>query len=333
MIFKLILIIIFQLLLSYFFLKKFLLLKPIVIKYDEFSHFHRKNVVCGAGIVFVFIFFIFFLIHSILPFFNFTLPNKILIFFLSICVLSLISYQDDRKGLDPILRLVAQAVCVYFSLATVPHIINFLPIKISIFIAFLIWVYIINITNFIDGADGFCTINCLLFFLTIICICLYNDLNLFSLFISIIIVPTLFVFLFFNKPPAKLFMGDTGAIFLGFLIGYCVIELSYYGFYYLIFSAFSYPLLDCSITLFKKILKGYMPWKRLGDYFFLIPKRGKRKINFLQVEKKLFYSIIILSIINFLIINLSIILNNQLLSLLCFVTSLFLVLIYSRYKV
>lgn len=332
MIDKLILIIVFQLFLSYFAFKKFLSLRPIVLKEDEFSGFNRKEIVCGAGAVFVLIFLIFFLIHNIYPYFDFLIPNKILIFFLSFCVLSLISYQDDRKGLDPILRLIIQAVCVYFSLATVPHVVSFLPIKISILLAFIIWIYIINITNFVDGADGFCTVNCLLFFSAVIYICLYNDLFLFSLLISIIITPILFVFIFFNKPPAKLFMGDTGAIFLGFLIGYCVIELSYYGFYYLIFSAFSYPLLDCSITLFKKILKGYMPWKRLSDYYFLIPKKRKKKLDFLQIEKKLFYSIAVLSMINFLVIIFAINLNNQFLSLLCFITSYSLILIYSRFS-
>jgi UDP-N-acetylmuramyl pentapeptide phosphotransferase/UDP-N-acetylglucosamine-1-phosphate transferase len=49
-------------------------------------------------------------------------------------------------------------------------------------------------------------------------------------------------------------MGDAGSIFLGFLIGYCIIELSFNGFYYFAFAAFAYPIVDCSITLFKKAL-------------------------------------------------------------------------------
>jgi UDP-N-acetylmuramyl pentapeptide phosphotransferase/UDP-N-acetylglucosamine-1-phosphate transferase len=139
-----------------------------------------------------------------------------------------------------------------------------------------------NINNFVDGADGFCTTICILFFLSVLLVTSYLDLNLFSKFISILILPILFIFKLFNFPPAKLFMGDAGSIFLGFLVGYCLIELSFNGLFFFAVAAYSYPIVDCSITLLKKIARGYLPWKRLGDYYFLLPKK-KKEINFLKV--------------------------------------------------
>ena len=49
-------------------------------------------------------------------------------------------------------------------------------------------------------------------------------------------------------------MGDAGSIFLGFLVGFSFLELIIKEIYIVII-LYIYPLLDCSITLFKKTLK------------------------------------------------------------------------------
>jgi hypothetical protein len=134
-------------------------------------------------------------------------------------------------------------------------------------------------------------------------------------------------------PPAKLFMGDAGSIFLGFLIGYCIIELSFNDFYYFAFAAFAYPIVDCSITLFKKTLKGYLPWTRLGDYYFLLPKKRKKDLNFLIVEKKIYTGILILSLGNLCNLIFSAYIDMQYLSLLNFLSSLMLLIVFRSHRV
>jgi UDP-N-acetylmuramyl pentapeptide phosphotransferase/UDP-N-acetylglucosamine-1-phosphate transferase len=328
---KYLLIFFFQLIFSYFAFKYYYSTSLFPVEFDEFTLFERNKVVNGAGIIFLFSFLIFFLIFFFN--FNFYVPEKIYIFLISLVILSLISFFDDIKNLDPILRLIIQLVCVYLSLATVPHLIDFLPIKLSIIIILFIWVYIININNFIDGADGFCTTISISFFLSVLFLCIYYDLNLFSKFISLLVLPSLLIFKLFNVPPAKLFMGDAGSIFLGFLIGYCIIELSFNDFYYFAFAAFAYPIVDCSITLFKKTLKGYLPWTRLGDYYFLLPKKRKKNLNFLIVEKKIYTGILILSLGNLCNLIFSAYIDMQYLSLLNFLSSLMLLILFRSHRV
>ena len=141
------------------------------------------------------------------------------------------------------------------------------------------------------------------------------------------------MFILFNNPPAKLFMGDTGSIFLGFLIGYCIIELSFNNFYYFALAAYAYPIVDCSIALCKKMLKGHLPWKRMGDYYFLLPKKRKKNCNFLIVEKKIYLSILSLSIVNMTCIVLSAFLNLHYLALLNFLFAFCLVLIFRQFRI
>jgi UDP-N-acetylmuramyl pentapeptide phosphotransferase/UDP-N-acetylglucosamine-1-phosphate transferase len=327
------LIILLQLIVSYYLFKLYSTSSINLLKFDEFSFFERGKINSGAGIIFFCVFIIFFLVYWLWSDTNFYVPDKLFIFFIALTIFSIVGFVDDIKNLDPKLRLIIQIVCVYFSLSTVPHIVTFLPIKLSLFISLFFWIYIININNFVDGADGFCTTISIFFFLSVLFLCIYYDLNIFSKFISILILPILIMFILFNNPPAKLFMGDAGSIFLGFLIGYCIIELSFNNFYYFALAAYAYPIVDCSIALCKKMLKGHLPWKRMGDYYFLLPKKRKKNCNFLIVERKIYLSIFSLSIVNMTCTVLSAYLNLQYLALLNFLFAFCLVLIFRRFKI
>jgi len=103
-------------------------------------------------------------------------------------------------------------------------------------------------------------------------------------------------------------------------------------FYYFALAAYAYPIVDCSIALCKKILKGHLPWKRMGDYYFLLPKKRKKILNFLIVEKKIYLCILSLSIVNMTCIVLSVYLNLQYLALLNFLFAFCLVLIFRQFK-
>ena len=109
-----------------------------------------------------------------------------------------------------------------------------------------------NIHNFIDGSDGMLSLTCVFFFLNSILINFYTGKTDFSYYLSFIILPILVIFLIFNKPKAKIFMGDAGSIFLGFIIGYVVLDLFVKGYWYYSISLIIYPLVDCTITLIKK---------------------------------------------------------------------------------
>jgi UDP-N-acetylmuramyl pentapeptide phosphotransferase/UDP-N-acetylglucosamine-1-phosphate transferase len=89
-----------------------------------------------------------------------------------------------------------------------------------------------------------------------------------SKYLSLVLLPCLLIFSYFNKPHAKLYLGDTGSISLGFLVGYAVIELFILKHYTIALSLIIYPLLDCTITLIKRIYEGHPPWVKRQDYFF-----------------------------------------------------------------
>ena len=80
-------------------------------------------------------------------------------------------------------------------------------------------VAVINAINLIDGLDGLSSGICSIYFLTIAIIgFVLNKFGGLDVILSLIMLGATLGFLCHNFPPAKIFMGDTGSMFLGFII-------------------------------------------------------------------------------------------------------------------
>ena len=274
--FTYILVFVFGFLLTFFFIKKFIKVSHKLQNYGEDNSFITRDekVPTSGGIV---IFFVFLLSFIVFYFLNADkvleyLPNRSYLLVLSICTLFSISVYDDFNSIHPFYKLILQIILAYISIVCINlNEINF-PLKLIILLMVIFWVYIMNIINFIDGSDGFLSSYGLFFFSSIFFTELMMlDFDSITKLISFLVMPMLIVFFYFNKPKAKVFMGDSGSIFLGFLIGFTSLELIIQGHWKLSLILLMYPLLDCTITLIIKIKNGHYPWARLFDYFFLGP--------------------------------------------------------------
>ena len=293
----------FQIILN--FLLSFLLLNLYLTK-SNFNYLYDKNqsgfgsnkkTLTGSGIIFSIVL----LINLIFYNFNINyiefLPNRFYIFILSVVLLSFISFYDDIKPLDPRVRLIAQTIIIYFSLTLIDLEYFDLPLKLMIFLSLIFWIYITNITNFIDGSDGYLSVNAISFFLGIIIINQFYPEEFFSNYLAIIFFPILFSFIYFNKPKAKIYMGDTGSILIGYIIGFCLLELILSDYWYLAINLYFYPFLDCTLTLIKKIISGKSVFKRDFDYFFLKPIKKIQKNNYKVLGISIIYNFLNLMVI------------------------------------
>tara|TARA_B100000963_G_C22637811_1_gene678569 strand:- start:2538 stop:3524 length:987 start_codon:yes stop_codon:yes gene_type:complete len=287
--------ILFSIITSYLFFKNFkIFAKKLGLIDNKNPNYNHKPTPTGSGIIFTIIIsfgsLIFYISNT-----NFidSLPRNYLIFLISIFLLSIISFKDDIKTIDPIFRLIFQIILVYLSLTMFAM--NSIPIqsKISFIFFTFVWIYIINISNFIDGSDGFLAINFLFVAINTLLFKFITDTNIFSYYVVILIIPSVLIFFLFNKPPAKIYMGDAGSIALGYTTGFIFIEIVFTQNFGIAISIISYMLCDCTVSLIKKMRKGYMPWKGLYDYYFLIPVLKSKKNH-----KKVLYCIFIFHILN-----------------------------------
>ena len=257
----------------------------------------KKKTKTAAGIIFSIIVLINYSYYLFDQNFLELIPNRYYIFLISILLLTLISFIDDLKPIDPRFRLIAQIMIIYFSLSLVNLYYFSLPIKLMIFLCLVFWVYIINITNFIDGSDGYLSVNIISFLLSVIIINQFLPNIFFSYKLAIVLLPILLGFIYFNKPKAKLYMGDTGSILIGYIVGFCLLEIILSEYWYLSIALYSYPILDCTLTVLKKIFSGKSVFDRNFSYFFQIPILKFQKNNYKVLAISVIYNLFNLLIV------------------------------------
>ncbi|HCP00684.1 MAG TPA: glycosyl transferase, partial [Rhodospirillaceae bacterium] len=82
-------------------------------------------------------------------------------------------------------------------------------------------------------------------------------------------------FLVWNWPPAKIFLGDSGSVPLGYLLGWLLLSLAADGAWQAAIILPLYYLADSTITLFRRIIRGEKFWLAHRDHFYQAAiKRG-----------------------------------------------------------
>jgi UDP-GlcNAc:undecaprenyl-phosphate GlcNAc-1-phosphate transferase len=161
--------------------------------------------------------------------------------FAALTLLVVTGIIDDAVGLSPRLKLTLQVLTallvIVWGQTSISEIGSFLNAK-HVGLHYLAWplsllflVGFTNASNMLDGADGVLGITCLVQFIALFCISLFNDQSNLSLLI-VIAIGALLAFLILNAPltikhkGSSLFMGDAGSLVLGFLTAWLCIELS-----------------------------------------------------------------------------------------------------------
>ncbi len=144
---------------------------------------------------------------------------------LTLCSLGILltGYIDDRWKLKPFQKLAFQVVIItvaYFMGFRTESLTNpFVgPISLGIFtypLTLLWFLLVMNAVNLIDGIDGAAAGIAAIVSITLFAIGLHYR-NLLVVYLLLIIIGTSLAFLRYNFHPARLFMGDTGSLFLGF---------------------------------------------------------------------------------------------------------------------
>jgi UDP-GlcNAc:undecaprenyl-phosphate/decaprenyl-phosphate GlcNAc-1-phosphate transferase len=187
--------------------------------------------------------------------------------------LVLISIFDDKLGLRVDMRLLAQVLATALALSHLLSPLTFLPgigrpaeTWLAILALPLAVIWLTNLFNFMDGADGLAAGMTLIGFGSYAIaageapsgLLIANSLSV----VSAIISGASLGFLFFNFPPAKVFMGDAGSIPLGFLAATLGIQgyfsnLWPWWFPILVFSPF---IVDATVTLLKRVARREKIW-------------------------------------------------------------------------
>lgn len=149
--------------------------------------------------------------------------------FLGACVIVVTGMIDDIKELNPRQKmfgiLVAALVIYFLARIKMTHItIPFINLRVHLgwwgFPISIFWILAItNAINLIDGLDGLATGIAIIGLFTMgIVNYFFNDSNTYVSVMIFTLMAALIGFLPYNFHPAKVFLGDTGSLFIGFMI-------------------------------------------------------------------------------------------------------------------
>ncbi len=124
----------------------------------------------------------------------------------------------------------------------------------------VVWVFaLINMLNFIDGIDGLASGVCVISSLTLFTASLIAN-HLDTALVAVVLAGSCLAFLAYNFHPARIFMGDAGATFLGYTLAVTAIDGTLKGATLLSLSvpllALGVPILDTAIVFTRRLLEG-----------------------------------------------------------------------------
>lgn len=185
----------------------------------------------------------------------FPLPQKDFLVALLVWSLpvALMGWWDDKYNLPILQRMAVYGVAVAGALCFLPQLFDFVPVWVEKPILFLAWVWFVNLYNFIDGIDGYATSQTAFMGLAIALV--VPSLKP----LALVVMASALGFLRVNWMPAKIFMGDVGSTFLGFIIGGLLLVGVADNTWEAAFTLFTLTLVisaDTTWTLFRRLRRG-----------------------------------------------------------------------------
>lgn len=197
-------------------------------------------------------------------------PNSVLLLAGGL-FLAAISWIDDLRTLPPFVRFAGHAVVVAVTLPLLGLNGALLPFGLPVWLDYLAvgiaWLGFLNFFNFMDGIDGISVVETIVIGSGIVLLSVLHDAGQDDLMISIIIVATA-GFGWWNWAPAKVFMGDVGSVFLGYVLGGYLILLSADGYFAAALILPAYYLADAVTTLIRRASRGERIWQAHRQHFY-----------------------------------------------------------------
>lgn len=182
--------------------------------------------------------------------------------------LALISWRDDLGHVAARWRLLAQAAAVALGLLTLggaPVFQGLLPPWADMPAAALLWIWYVNLTNFMDGIDGISGVEAVSLGLGLALVGLATDAPIAP---ALIVAGAALGFLWWNWHPAKLFMGDVGSVPLGYLLGGLLLALAASGLWAPALILPAYYLCDATWTLGRRLVQGKRIWEAHREHLY-----------------------------------------------------------------
>jgi UDP-N-acetylmuramyl pentapeptide phosphotransferase/UDP-N-acetylglucosamine-1-phosphate transferase len=185
--------------------------------------------------------------------------------------IGLVGFVDDVKPIPVLPRLLLQAAAVGVVLVAVPNELRIFPNLPLLLERSLLWVaglWFVNLVNFMDGLDLMSVAEIVPITGAMIAMGWFEQFPVLPALVAAALCGAMIGFALFNRPVAKVFLGDVGSLPIGLLAGWCLLQLAWHGQLVAALLLPLYYLADATLTLLRRIFRGEQFWAAHRSHFY-----------------------------------------------------------------
>lgn len=178
---------------------------------------------------------------------------------------------DDLRPLPVFPRFALQALAtalVVFMLPATVRLVPWLPIAVERVLLLLGGLWFVNLVNFMDGLDWMTVAEMVPLSAAVTGLSLIGALTPQATIVAVAVLGALFGFAPFNRPVARVFLGDVGSLPLGLLTGWCLIDLAANDGVAAALLLPLYYIADATLTLLRRLRGGEKIWVAHRSHFY-----------------------------------------------------------------
>jgi UDP-N-acetylmuramyl pentapeptide phosphotransferase/UDP-N-acetylglucosamine-1-phosphate transferase len=146
--------------------------------------------------------------------------------------------------------------------------------------------WFVNLVNFMDGLDWMTVAEVVPVSGAAAAIGLQDVLPPWAIVVSLALCGATIGFAFFNRPVARLFLGDVGSLPIGLLLGWLLVLIAGNGAPVAAILLPLYYLADSTITLLRRLVNGEKVWQAHRSHFY--QRATDRGLTVIQIVRRVF---------------------------------------------
>jgi UDP-N-acetylmuramyl pentapeptide phosphotransferase/UDP-N-acetylglucosamine-1-phosphate transferase len=185
--------------------------------------------------------------------------------------IAVVGFADDLKSIPVPPRLALQALAVAAILLTTSadlRIVPACPLWIERGLIFLASLWFVNLVNFMDGLDWMTVVEVVPITGALVSFGLLGGLSMSTTIVAAALCGGVIGFAPFNRPVAKIFLGDVGSLPIGLVLGWCLLQLAWHQQPVAALLLPLYYLSDATATLLRRIFRGEPFWAAHRSHFY-----------------------------------------------------------------
>lgn len=222
--------------------------------------------------------------------------SSLLAVFSATILLALVGAYDDLRTMPVLPRLMMQAAAVGIALWALPaefHLFQAIPLWAERIVLLIGGLWFVNLVNFMDGLDWMTVAEVVPVMGALVLFGLCGQLPMASTVVALALGGAMIGFAPFNKPVAKLFLGDVGSLPIGLLMGWCLLQLAGSGNLVAALLLPLYYLVDATLTLLRRLMRGEAVWVAHRSHFY--QQATDNGFSVIQVVREVFVLNIVLA--------------------------------------